>query len=517
MNQCYGYIRVSTVKQGEHGVSLQEQRAAITLFAERNNLAIVEWFEECVTAAKRGRPLFTKMMEQLRVGEAQGVVIHKIDRSARNLRDWADLGDLIDAGVSVHFANENLDLHSRGGRLTADIQAVIASDYVRNLREETLKGIRGRLKQGLCPFRAPLGYLDTGAGRAKTLDPVRAPLVREAFELYAAGRHTLDSLLVELYRRGLRNSRGKRLHKNRLSGMLNNPFYAGLVRLRSNGELFPGNHVPLVRMELFKRVEARLKGHVRSQSWKHDFVFRGLFRCSLCARQLIGERQKGHVYYRCHTSICPTRGFREEVLEAAVLRSWPRIAVTDEERRTLVEHLDSVERCGEADNQDRAAAIRVQLAGIRGRLTKLMDALLDGLIGKPDYEERKRSLLEEQRLLEDSLRPDERPHREKRTILDALELASTAQLSYELGNSASRRELVLRLTSNRSVSGQKAFVEPHPALAVLAKRCRMNNSAPYGNAARTLCKARWSMKDVWKIHRWAQRWLKRQTTDCSVS
>jgi hypothetical protein len=57
------------------------------------------------------------MLRELRKGNARGVVIHKIDRSARNLKDWADLGELIDGGIEVHFANEALDLHSRGGRL----------------------------------------------------------------------------------------------------------------------------------------------------------------------------------------------------------------------------------------------------------------------------------------------------------------------------------------------------------------------------------------------------------------
>jgi site-specific DNA recombinase len=70
-------------------------------------------------------------------------------RSARNLKDWADLGELIDSDLEVHFANESLDLHSRGGRLSADIQAVVAADYIRNLREERIKGFYGRLKQGL--------------------------------------------------------------------------------------------------------------------------------------------------------------------------------------------------------------------------------------------------------------------------------------------------------------------------------------------------------------------------------
>ena len=135
MKKVYGYIRVSTVKQGT-GVSLQEQKEAIIRYAEKHDLKIVQWFEELETAAKQGRPFFTKMMKLLQTRKADGVIIHKIDRSARNLKDWAALGDLIDAGVDVHFAHESLDMDTRGGRLAADIQAVIASDYIRNLRDE---------------------------------------------------------------------------------------------------------------------------------------------------------------------------------------------------------------------------------------------------------------------------------------------------------------------------------------------------------------------------------------------
>lgn len=55
MKQCFGYIRVSTQKQGE-GVSLEAQKDAITAFASRQNLTVTEWFEEKETAAKSGPP-----------------------------------------------------------------------------------------------------------------------------------------------------------------------------------------------------------------------------------------------------------------------------------------------------------------------------------------------------------------------------------------------------------------------------------------------------------------------------
>jgi len=155
MKNVYGYVRVSTAKQGD-GVSLEMQTESIEIYAKANQLKIVDWFVEKETAAKHGRPLFSKMVSQLQSKIADGVIMHKIDRSARNLRDWAAIGELMDSGIEVHFSFESIDCDTRGGRLSADIQAVIAADYIRNLRSETIKGLYGRLKQGIWPLPAPI-------------------------------------------------------------------------------------------------------------------------------------------------------------------------------------------------------------------------------------------------------------------------------------------------------------------------------------------------------------------------
>jgi len=198
-----GYTRVSTVKQGTKGVSLEEQRDGISRYAGRNQMQIGLWLEEVETAAKQGRPVFNNALKLLRSGKFKGIILHKLDRGARNLKDWAAIGELSDQGVEIHFVNESLDLQSRGGRLSADIQAVVAADFIRNLREETRKGFYGRLKQGLYPLRAPLGYVDQGKGKVKTIDPVMGPLVKQAFELYATTKYCLETLGEEMYRRGL--------------------------------------------------------------------------------------------------------------------------------------------------------------------------------------------------------------------------------------------------------------------------------------------------------------------------
>ena len=88
MKTHFGYNRVPTQKQSE-GMSLEAQKEAIISYAATHDIQISRRFEETETAAKAGRPVFTKMLQELNAGKASGVVIHKIGRSARNFRVWA--------------------------------------------------------------------------------------------------------------------------------------------------------------------------------------------------------------------------------------------------------------------------------------------------------------------------------------------------------------------------------------------------------------------------------------------
>src|SRR5437667_424028 len=281
MKGYIGYTRVSTTKQGE-GVSLEVQKEAIARYAERNQFPIGLWLEEMETAAKRGRPVFNQAIKLLGQGKHQGIILHELDRGARNLKDWAEIGELSDQGVEVHFVNESLDLHSRGGRLSADIQAVVAADFIRNLREETRKGFYGRLKQGLYRLRAPIGYLDRGKGQVKASDPEMAPLVRHAFERYATGVYNFERLRDELHRCSLRGWHGSTISLNGLTTLLNNPFYMGLIHIRKTNAMFQGKHEPLIRKSLYDRVQIVLRGGKLSSGVKHDSLYRKVVRCGAC-------------------------------------------------------------------------------------------------------------------------------------------------------------------------------------------------------------------------------------------
>lgn len=501
MNTYFGYIRVSTAKQGEHGVSLQEQRDAILRYAQRCGLEIAQWFEERETAAKRGRPVFNQMLRLLRQGNIRGVVIHKIDRGARNLKDWSDLGDLIDQGIEIHFANETLDLHTRGGRLSADIQAVVAADYIRNLREESRKGFYGRLKQGLYPLPAPLGYLDAGPGKLKEPDPAKAALVRRAFELYATGQYSLDTLVEEMYRCGLRNRRGGKVTRTSLSLLLNNPFYIGLIRIYRTGEIFSGSHKPLIRKPLFDRVQQILKGKTRTKIQKHEFLFRRLFVCKRCGYSLVGERQKGHTYYRCHTRDCQSVSVRHEPIEDAILKRLLPLEFGRDERAYIQDKVSQLKENWTEKRHTERDAVKLHLHQIEDRLARLTDAFIDRVIEKDLFEKRKTALLLERKDLEERLAELEGGRRSLPDQLsEFLELAGSAYVTYKLGLPEEKRDLLKIITSNRAVDAKNVILTLSVPFDQVANRFQNSYGGPYRNIPRTWDKLLPSIVEYLKTH-----------------
>jgi site-specific DNA recombinase len=401
MKTYFAYIRVSTTRQGEEGVSLIEQKRAILEYAARRGITIAEWFEEQISAAKRGRPVFSKLLSLLRTKRSAGLILHKIDRGARNLYDWATMGELMDRGVEVHFAHESIDLHTRSGRLSADILAVVAADYIRNLREEVVKGINGRLQQGLFPFSAPLGYVNNGKGKPKTIDPVQGPLIKLAFELYASRQYSLDNLRDELFKQGLRTKSGHIVHTSQLATTLRNPFYMGLIRLKNRKDVFHGLHEPLVASSVFNEAQFILDGRRPHLKRHHRFLFRLLVRCARCKLCLSGQLHKGHVYYRCPTKGCSC--LREECFETAVVEALKRIHITPDEEPILNAILQDLKmRETEVAQQVRRDAEQ-ELDHIQESIKLLLQKFLDNSISKELFDEGHGSFLMQRKACEEKL------------------------------------------------------------------------------------------------------------------
>jgi RHS repeat-associated protein len=107
----------------------------------RSSLTLSQWFEERETAAKRGRPIWNQMLKLLRTGEATGVVIHKIDRSARNLKDWSDLGELIDQGIERNELTKVAPRPNQAAPSTLTETTTYAYDALNRLTQTSYTGV----------------------------------------------------------------------------------------------------------------------------------------------------------------------------------------------------------------------------------------------------------------------------------------------------------------------------------------------------------------------------------------
>ncbi len=478
MTPLFGYTRVSSAKKQGDNTSLGEQRDSIAAYSSRHDIEIIEYLEEKETAAKQGRPVFTDMLSRIRKGAARGVVIHKIDRSARNLRDWADLGELMDEGYEVHFSHESLDLNTRGGRLSADLQAVIAADYIRNLSEETKKGHRGRLKQGLYPFTAPIGYTDEGPGKPKGVDPIRGPLITKAFQLYATGEYSIEKLAELLYELGLRTKGNKRVFKSQVGTILRNPFYKGLIDLETHDTVYQGKHEPLVSRKLFEKVQKTLDGKTVVGKTTHHYRYRKLFNCGLCGRFLVPECHKGHVYYRCQKKGCPTKTAREELLDEHVEEVLKKVTLGCPHQDFAREYLEKKTAAYGETAEKQEVRLKRELGRVEARFERLTNGYLDGDIESDLYRKTKKKLTKKRATLQQQIdEPNDTLEEIRQTIEEALELASSAQQTYADVDDAEKRRMLRIVSSNRLLSERELTVEPAKPFSILADApCVLNGS-----------------------------------------
>ena len=330
--------------------------------------------------------------------------------------------------------------------------------FIRNLREETIKGITGRLKQGNYPFAAPLGYLNNGGGKVKTIDPVRGPMVRRIFKQYATGQYSLHSLVPEAKRLGLTNRNGRPLTKSGIEKILQNTFYCGIIHIKTTGITYQGGHEPMISPGLFQTVQDIRAGKSGKKVTKHLHTYRGLFTCASCRTSMTPELQKGHVYYRCHAPLCEMKTVREEVLEQTVTDALSKTHLTDASVIVLDDRMTAW--CIKRSETDPTVPHRLQLAKIEQRLERLTDALIDQQIDEQSYTRRKQTLLMERAAVTEKIAGAAKQTFDPDHLRSFLELVKNLAALYVIATKDEKRQIVQLATSNRIAKGKNVCVEP---------------------------------------------------------
>lgn len=134
------YLRVSTAKQVREGYGLEAQREAIEKYCRAYGHEVIAWYSEQVSAFKE-RPQFQAALAKLLENRVDGLVIYKLDRIGRSVRDLANtVNTITTANKKLISVSDNIDTSTPNGRLLLNILAALAEYEYEIISERTRLG-----------------------------------------------------------------------------------------------------------------------------------------------------------------------------------------------------------------------------------------------------------------------------------------------------------------------------------------------------------------------------------------
>ena len=437
------YCRVSSREQEETGFSLPSQERLLSSYSDNKGLAVGKIFSIAESASgSKQRKVFTEMMEYMEEEGIKILIVEKVDRLTRNLREALVVNDWLDEDEErkIHFVKQNLILHKNSKsdeKFRWDIEIVLAKKYIANLSEESKKGIKEKVLLGYYHGAYKAGYKCVGEKGKRVFVPDSAtfPLWKRLSELYMTGEYTMKKLVKNAYDMGLRSRYGKKIYKSQIESFLKDPFYHGV--LIHNGVVLNenGKHERMRTQEEFDLIqEIRLRKKSPFYS-KHIFLFAKMIECGECKGMVTSEVQKGHVYCHCtHYNGCTQKKYtRQETIEQSLLGVMEVFeTITDEEAQAIVakireNHQEEIKYKKEVlDNLEGG------YKGLQNKIDRLYDDRLSGIITDMFWKEKNIKLQSEQKDILDQitkLKTQEAKYFE--LGINILELARRAKYIYE--------------------------------------------------------------------------------------
>ena len=446
------------------------------------------------------RPKFEKLVRGLLSGEFKGAIFLCWDRASRNKDDDSILRRLIKMGIDIRFVQTEYGEGS-SGELHMDVDGMFAQHYSRVISEKVTNTTRKLRDEGICTYKAPIGYLNTGNPRHKPFDPERAPLVKQLFERYTDGTWSLADLARWANENGLvmRPVRRKRTVEEMLSDeevkidpvarpvtfnqihkILTNQFYIGKV-LGNDGVHIPSkSHLPLVSEELFYKAQSLLNTKKTSVHYteKLYFAYRGLLRCGKCERVYSPYKQKGIDYYgaRC-VADCDNdnRNINAGFIESKVGELLAGLSFTEEELSEIDAQVRSEVSVLEDKRQTEIKSLEQQKRKLREDQSYLrknkLTLLKTGAYTPEDYlREESEVALKLQTLRQQEEASDVSMERVVQDTIILSELLEDAYLYYILANPTEKQQIITKVFSELTLYGNTLDYKCKDGFRVLENR-----------------------------------------------
>ena len=401
------YTRKSTDSEERQILSIESQLAELREFATKEKLEIVASLCEARTAKEPGRKVFGEMLDRICAGEASGILAWHPDRLARNSIDGGKIIYLLDTGkiLDLKFPTFWFDSTPQG-KFMLNIAFGQSKYYIDNLAENIKRGHRQKLRKGIWPGFAPLGYLNNHRTKEIDLDKDKAPFIRKAFEIYATGEYTLKAVNQFLADSGITSYRKRPLSVSCVQRFLKNHFYYGVFRF--NNEFYQGTHEPIISKKLFDSVQQVMSNRgKKKRKRKHEFAFSGLMRCGNCGCLITAETQKGHNYYRCtkKKQKCEEKYLREENLVEQMRDFIQKVSLPNKWAENMLVELDKEKEQTKKESKDFVQNLQSQKIEVEQKIENLLDLYIErkGLTIE-EYQAKKSKLLNEKLDIEQKIR-----------------------------------------------------------------------------------------------------------------
>ena len=464
------YTRKSTDTEDRQVRSLADQLAELRELARKERLDVVDVFIEKQTAKIPGRPIFAEMLERIEAGEASGILAWHPDRLARNSVDGGKVIYLVDTGkiTDLKFPTFWFDATPQG-KFMLSISFGQSKYYVDNLSENIKRSYRQKLKNGLWPQRAPVGYLNDKKTKSIIIDPEKAPLIKKTFEAYATGNYTISSLRKTIGYLGLKGNKGKELAMSNYEHILKNNIYHGLLYF--GGEFYEGKHEPIVSRKLFDTCQEVMKRKSKPQhkgSLK-PYVYRGLFKCAECGCYITIETQKGHNYLKCtrRKGPCSQKKYiREEAMTEMIKEEIKKVSLPDNIADWLIAKVEKEKTEDNFSSKDQIQKVNDEIKIVDSKLDKLMTAYLENALTLPEYQATKNKLVTEKQVLKEKLLAFERVSTNRfEPAINFLKDCKQAAILAESNDLAKIREFFQKVGSNPLVRDRALVFSPRAPFA----------------------------------------------------
>ena len=392
-----GYSRVSSEEQAAHGISIDAQRNILEGYAAMTSQKIRIYEDAGYSGKNTNRPALQQLLTVCRSGSVSAVVVWKLDRLSRSLRDTLTIIEDVfqPAGITLVSVTESIDTSTPSGRMMLNLLASFAQ-LEREQDSDRVVMAHKHLARD-CKYlggHIPLGYC-VDADKHFQLDPVTAPVVRRVFEMYLS-RSGYAPILEYLNSFSLPGTRKTPFGKSDLKFLLKNEIYSGTYVRRMGADprhritspetiRVPGGVPALLTQEEWQRVCT-----LRSQSERAAAIYNtrrvyplsGLVYCASCGALMPlnygGKDRDGSVqrYYTCKAKCA--RPARLEHIQDAVFAVVEQMAVSGPEAiAAACAVANSYADAADEDHAAEARAVDQQILEVNKKISRIIAFITD--------------------------------------------------------------------------------------------------------------------------------------------